>query len=447
MDSLNHKKNTALKRYLERHIEPGLPNAPLPTEAWEHALVIPAYDESPEFLAALSSLSAKGRGLIIIVLNRPDSNPNNQTNSTLRNTIATMEHSDRAGNPSNPIYRISETLDLFCYDLEQISGASPSSQGVGLARKIGCDIALLWQSQGAISGEWIFSTDADAVLPMDYFSRLNGESDAVAAVYPFVHIAGISDDVNRATALYELKLQQYVLGLTYAQSPYAVHTLGSCIAVKGLHYAQVRGYPKRAGAEDFYLLNKLAKLGPIASLSGECITLQSRSSKRVPFGTGPAIHKIIEENQYDKSALFYHPQHFEALKYLLEAIPYLQEQEPEELPRILMSLGLSEQIAHVTHKAVLSQNLHNAILHCRKHGKSPKQFLAQFHQWFDGFRTLKFIHQLRDIALPMQDLSSVFSLQPKLFPPGTDANTKIESLRTAIRKQWRWSSSHKNTAK
>ena len=443
MDSLNHKKNTALKRYLERHIEPGLPNAPLPTKAWQHALVIPAYDESPGFLAALSSLSAKGRALVIVVLNRPDSNPNNQINSTLRNAIATMKHSDTAGNPSNPIYKINESLDLFCYDLEQLSGASPSSQGVGLARKIGCDIALLWQSQGAISGDWIFSTDADAALPMDYFSRLDRESDAVAAVYPFVHIAGISDDVNRATALYELRLQQYVLGLIYAQSPHAFHTLGSCVAVKGLHYAQVRGYPKRAGAEDFYLLNKLAKLGPIASLGGECITLQSRVSNRIPFGTGPATHKIIEEDQYDKSPLFYHPQHFEALKYLLKAIPYLQEHDPEELPRLLMSLGLSEQLAHISQKAALSQNLHGTILHCRKHGKSPAQFLAQFHQWFDGFRTLKFIHQLRDIALPMQDLSSVFSLQPKLFPPGTGADTDIESLRTAIRKHWRWSSREK----
>ena len=78
---------------------------------------------------------------------------------------------------------------------------------------------------------------------------------------------------NTATALYELRLHHYVLGLEYAGSPYAYHTLGSCLAVKADAYAQVRGFPKRAGAEDFYLLNKLAKLGAMPRLQGRCIRI------------------------------------------------------------------------------------------------------------------------------------------------------------------------------
>ena len=48
--------------------------------------------------------------------------------------------------------------------------------------------------------------------------------------------------------------------MKYARSPYAFHTIGSTMAVSANHYAKVRGFPKREAGEDFYLLNKLAKV-------------------------------------------------------------------------------------------------------------------------------------------------------------------------------------------
>jgi len=433
------RRDVALTRYLERHIEPGLPCAPTGSQAWHHVIVIPAYDEPPELLPALSRIDSNDKTLVILVINRPDSNPSVESNSSLRSAIDNLSVSNRKANGQYPIYHLSSSVDLFCYDLEKISGPIPAAQGVGLARKIGCDIALLWQSQGAISTEWICSTDADAILPLDYFSRLENIEGSVAAVFPFAHVPGISEDINRATALYEVRLHQYVLGLLYAKSPYAYHTLGSCIAVKGRHYAEVRGYPKRSGGEDFYLLNKLAKLGPIASLTGECISLQSRASHRVPFGTGPAIRKIIDANCGDESILFYHPRSFEILRALLAVVDQLQKQELEELPQLLHSEGLCEELAQTAAETLLTMGIAKAISHCRKQGKSEEQFLRQFHQWFDGFRTLKFLHGIRDEALPMQKLASLFNLQPTLFPASMKNGKDIEALRYAIRRQWQWS--------
>jgi len=431
------RKDIALQRYLERHIEQGLPNAPGEADRWKYVLVIPAYDEAPQLLQTLSLLNADGPILVIVVLNRPDSNPDSQINSALRGAISKLERCDDNAHKADSIYHLNNSTDIFCYDMERLRGPAPSAQGVGLARKIGCDIALLWQSQDAISGEWICSTDADALLPLDYFSRLKEFDDYSTAVYPFVHMPGSSLEINRATALYEIRLHQYVLGLEYAQSPYAFHTLGSCIAVKGRHYVQVRGYPKRSGGEDFYMLNKLAKLGPISRLSGECIALQSRASHRVPFGTGPAVRKIMENN--NDNFLFYHPQVFEGLRVLLLVVKKVREQPLDELPHLLLAAGLGKRLAHTAAEVLLAMGIAKALKHCRKHGKSEEQFLRHFHQWFDGFRTLKFIHGLRDADWPMQCLPSLFDLQPTLFPASIDAAMDIDTLRTAIRDHWQWS--------
>ena len=106
------------------------------------------------------------------------------------------------------------------------------------------------------------AVDADARLPSDYFSRLPRQR--VAAVsWPYCHGPGDTPAETDACERYELHLHHYVLGLAWAGSPYAFHTLGSCISVHVEHYAQVGGVPRRNGAEDFYLLNKLAKTGAV----------------------------------------------------------------------------------------------------------------------------------------------------------------------------------------
>ena len=430
------KKDVALARYLERHIEPKLPDSPGELERWQSVLVIPAYDEHPELLERLSKLENSGAVLVILVLNRPDSDLDTRVNSALRDSVNRLP---KIAERRTTISRLSHSVDLFLYDLEQRCGSSPAAQGVGLARKVGCDIALLWQSQGAISGEWIHCSDADALLPPDYFFRTeNLAAAATAVVYPFFHARGKTDAITRATALYELRLHYYVLGLRYAGSPYAYHTMGSCIAFKSQSYAQVRGYPKRSGGEDFYLLNKLAKTGPVISLTGQCIALQSRASSRVPFGTGPATGKIIRDQLGQNSLLFYHPVCFEALRVFLSVVDDLQNAPLSDLQQLLTQGGLASDLASLAQGALAEMGLAGAIEHCRQHGKSAEQYLRHFYQWFDGFRTLKFIHAMRDGGWPMQSLAGLAGLQPQLLPLPVDAPADTETIRGSIRDQWHW---------
>jgi hypothetical protein len=425
----------ARQRYLQRHIEPGLPGQPGPAIAWDQVLVIPAYRESAALLQRLSSLpTGGGRVLVILVLNRPDSDPDPQANRALRRALAT-----RQGHAQDLLLHLAPQLDIYLHDLDTLGGPIAASRGVGLARKIGCDIAFKWICEGAIASRWICSSDADARLPQDYFDRLDGApDDAAAACYPFRHVAGADPACNEATALYELRLHHYVLGLEFAGSPYAWHALGSCLAVRPDAYAAVRGFPRRAGGEDFYLLNKVAKTGPVVRLAGTCIELESRVSSRVPFGTGPAVAGISAAGNPAALPLFYHPACYEALRGTLAAAPLLQRAALAELPHILATAGVDPVLARACLTVLDDMGTARALDHCRRQGGSAGQFLRQFHQWFDAFRTLKFIHGMRDAGWPPRSLADLDGLQPALWPPGDPRSPA--GLCSSVAQRWGWQS-------
>lgn len=427
----------ARQRYLQRHIEPGLPHSPQPPTPWRHALVIPAYREDPELARRLRDLpTGPGRTLVILVLNRPDSDPDPEANAGLRAAVAGLPNGSCPGTRE-----LNASSDLYLWDLDLRSGPLPAARGVGLARKIGCDIAFRWMCEGAISGRWVCSTDADSMLPPDYFRKLEAApAGAVAATYPFWHGPGEDASCNLATALYELRMHHYVLGLEYAGSPYDRHTLGSCLAVRFDGYARVHGFPRRSGGEDFYLLNKLAKTGPVARLGGDCILLASRQSRRAPFGTGPAVTRIMDSPAPQDSPLFYHPACFVALRCLLAAVPSLAPgQTPaggDSLAGQLRGQGLAPELSLASARVLQSMGIEAALAHCRRQGKAPGQFTRQFLQWFDGFRTLKFIHGLRSAGWQDQSLAALGELQPNFWPSPRAGG--IEDLRGAVLQHWGW---------
>ena len=431
--------SVASRRYQQRHIEPGLPRLPRERSQWQHVLVIPAYRESADVVQGLIKLSDNNPSFVaILVLNRPDSDSQVQANQALRDCVQALPPYLALPKLANS-YQLGSNSCLYLHDTESRLGPLPAGKAVGMARKIGCDIAWQWIIDGAVASDWIYNSDADAQLPGDYFERLdNAPPDAVAATYPFVHVPGQDPACNTATTLYELRLHHYVLGLEYADSPYAHHSLGSCLAVRAEAYARVRGFPKRAAGEDFYLLNKLAKLGSIRALTGECIQLQSRQSHRVPFGTGPAVARIVQADTAGDTALFYHPQCFVALRALLCVIPQLYATPVATLAEQLQAQAIEESLALHSEQALLDMGLEQALQHCRRQGKSPRQYLRHFHQWFDALRTLKFIHALRDAGLPQLSLRELAAQQPRLWP-GDSAGNEASGLGEAIQEHWRWS--------
>ena len=155
----------------------------------------------------------------------------------------------------------------------------PRRQGVGLARKIGTDVAAALFARDNLASPWIGSTDADATPPAGYWQALHDQAPEVAAcVFPFTHPCG-PGETAWPIRCYEFHQLYYVTGLRHAGSPYAWPTVGSCLAIHAEAYAKVRGFPRRDGGEDFYLLNKIAKVGGVRHLPAPTMRLSARASR------------------------------------------------------------------------------------------------------------------------------------------------------------------------
>jgi len=209
---------------------------------------------------------------------------------------------------------------------------------------------------------------------------------------------------------YEVFLRYYVLGLADAGSPYAFHTLGSTLAVHALAYAKVRGFPRRDAGEDFYLLNKLAKVGPILQLDGAPLMIRGRSSHRVPFGTGAALKQILAAAARGEGYRVYPPDVFLHLKICLAALELLSADRGREEP--IHYLRAAARI----HPGVDAQQLHeelaelgylSAVRHAEKISRDSSTMSRHLHTWFDGFRTLKLIHRLTRFLPKMALLDAV----------------------------------------
>ena len=380
-------------KYLSRYAEPEarqLLDSP-PDYNYQHCLVIPAYREDSSLLHGLKSLASAQPGLLIVlVLNQPDSDTSSDANSELRNAITALpklpEPSKQPKQSMLTVGSLRTLQDSSHLLLIERQQPLPAKEGVGLARKIGCDIALALQASGKLQSRWLHNTDADAVLDGSYFEAAEQQHHCVAITHPFVHVLPADPQIAQATHLYELRLHYYVLGLRYAGSPYDYYSLGSCISVDGPSYAAVRGFPKRAAGEDFYLLNKIAKLGTIAQPTTPIIEIRGRISDRVPFGTGPAVAELAKTDDPLQSTLFYHPDSFHALRQLLANLELLYGgTELAALP------GLPASAVTVLQEL----GINRALQHCHKHSRNLAGWSRHFHQWFDGFRTLKFIHGMR----------------------------------------------------
>lgn len=400
--------------YLSRHAEPEAAAADRLEGAFGHAVVVPAYGEGKSLFDTLGSVprGAGGDTLVVVVVNaRADSPPRvHEANRAANARLVESARSARELSADPPVLALGyPNGTVVVVDRAAPGRFLPEGQGVGLARKIGNDLVLRLHAAGRLPAGWIHNTDADTVLATDLFDQTRALRDErlAAAIYGYEHRLDPDPELALAARLYEISLRYYVLGLAWAGSPYAYQAMGSCVAVRPLAYAAVRGFPRKNAAEDFYVLDKLAKVGPIARLSGTPFLLEGRISDRVPFGTGKALSQLLGKRGALAGFRLYHPLTFAHLAAWLRALESVArsggrlEAALEELPpenpffRTECLVGSLEKMGAFA-----------ALREAIAKSNGPATMLRHFHTWFDAFRTLKLIRGLQSgglAALPWRE--------------------------------------------
>jgi len=372
--------SNAVSKYLRDRAEINPENLPEPNPALCMVVVIPAYRE-PDLNRTLKSLLNCTVPLaekleVIVVLNRPADDIMEEENMKVNQRL--IQQLNRES--SFPIHGISRIF----YDEKKA--------GVGLARKVGMDMALkrLVKVNG-LSG-WIVCLDADCTVSSNYLSELlmlqENDMQAVAGTIRFEHQIP-EEGAESAIYQYELHLRYYVEMQRRLALPYAVHTVGSAMFVRALDYAQKGGMNTRKAGEDFYFLHKFTLDKGFRDFSEPVVYPSARASKRVPFGTGRAIV------EFDKEYLSYHPNSFADLSVFLNWVRKMATHSN------LNTVHFDNQdIPESIRSFLQEQDFFLKLEEFNKHTASPSSFLKRFYQWFNAFRLMKCLHYLRDHFYP-----------------------------------------------
>ncbi|MBT7456423.1 MAG: hypothetical protein HN796_21215 [Gemmatimonadetes bacterium] len=395
--------NRTVSRYLERRtLSDQWPLLNAPSAACRSIIVIPCLGEYPGILDTLGDLSNcadRDDSLVIVVVNNRAATPDSHSS---RDAAVASAVEPTADTTSHDIALNAKTLTAL-HDWDQrrlrvawIDASSPGNelpakQGVGLARKIGLDWGLqILASQDDLSAPLV-CLDGDTRVDPDYLHALHRFFDTPsrwAGILPYAH--PIDGDAAQQAAIlcYEFFLRYHATHLAWAGSPYGYHAIGSAMACTAAAYAAISGMNRRQAGEDFYFLQQLAKTGSIEVIDGTIVRPSGRPSHRVPFGTGRRVQRFLDGT--DQEYQLYHPNSYEIIRQWLQLAGTDQDGD--------MMMQSASDIHPQLATFLLEQKFTDAWN--RMHRSSPSQaaLYAQFHEWFDGFRTLKLIHHLRDTS-------------------------------------------------
>ena len=277
----------------------------------------------------------------------------------------------------------------FCLLPILIEGATRKKTGVGFARKTAMDEAVRRFAAVDKPDGLIVSLDADSLVAKNYFREIENilfRNSAKCFTFQFKHNfdAGVyNEDVINACKLYEIYLRYYRLSLKIFNFPFAIHTIGSCFAIRAEAYIKLGGMTPRQGGEDFYFLQKAVKMHPVFEVREQIVFPSPRVSNRVPFGTGPSIGIILQKGCYS----VYDFKLFGLLKTFYELFPVFWNPGAGKLPEDIYCAIPPEIMEHIgsgAFKEILSE--------CMKYSSTQKAFVKRMYDNFDAFFIVKFLN-------------------------------------------------------
>jgi hypothetical protein len=277
-----------------------------------------------------------------------------------------------------------------------------------MARKIGMDEAIRRFDAVNKPDGVIVSLDSDCLVSSNYLHQIesvfNQNKSCFAATIHFEHrFDEMQDEKQRkGIQLYEDYLHYYKKALDFAGFPDSIYTIGSAFAVRAEAYVKQGGMNRRQAGEDFYFLNKLTKLGKITEIQEAVVYPSGRVSDRVPFGTGAAMSKWM--NEEDDLTLTYNFAAFRDLKCLFDQVNTFYRISTEEYSeRIqLLPVSVQEYLQSIAFESKLSEVNQNS--------SSLVSFRKRFFQFFDGFIILRFLNFAHLKYYSRQDLKAAIHL-------------------------------------
>ncbi|MEM8899671.1 MAG: glycosyltransferase family 2 protein [Bacteroidota bacterium] len=345
-----------------------------PIPSLEMVIVIPAYKEE-QLTATLASLEAnpfqdKHKIEVIIIINN---GIHEEESIQIFNQEVYKECQDwiRKNSPGLTIHPV------LVQDLPK------KHAGVGLARKIGMDEAVDRLEQVENEQGLIVCLDADSQVQSNYLQVLMDthlqqpkmEAFSIRFAHP-LEGEGYKSEVYEGIILYELFLRYYVEGLRMAGYPYAIHTIGSSMAVRSKAYQKMGGMNRRKAGEDFYFLHKFSPGGKVFEVQETTVIPSPRASDRVPFGTGKAIQGWLD--QKEKVYQAYHPAIFQALETFLLSIADSYERMAWDIAPCFESFFENE---HILQKGKET----------KAHVGNKQAYIKRFYQWLTPLKVLQLI--------------------------------------------------------
>lgn len=366
------------------------------------AVVIPALGEGEQLWATLASVAENPQSrlretVVVVVINsRADS-----AADLVQQNLIDLEYVRCHGGNHARDHGAGGGCRFGALRLAWVDATTPQRQlpvkngGVGLARKIGCELVLAQLAENGI----LVQLDADTLVDTNYLSAIAAAfafHTCHAAVIPYRHQN--TTDIRALSAInhYELYMRCHTLGLALAGSPYAYHSIGSTIACRKQSYLKAGGMNCRSAGEDFYFLQQLAKTSGVGHLRGTVVRPAARISQRTPFGTGQVIHQLCHGAT---EQLFYAPQCYLLLRRWLELVAKNLDEEGAVLLHQTRAIDMHlAQFVEQQHFVSIWQRL------CATH-RDHQRRLHAFHEWFDALKTLRCIKYLSTSAYPMASAS------------------------------------------
>ncbi len=368
--------STVIKSYLKKRAEREpwqLKNQPKKRK-YQFVICIPAFAEAEYLPYTLQSISAQDKQLlentivIIVINNGPNPEPDILRNNTVTEQIVL---NNRWGFEVVPVDAYSRGNDL------PIKYA-----GVGLARKIGFDLALPYTN-----GSTIFcSLDADTLISSDYLPVINKfyqDKTFIAGVTDFSHQVPKSKEKIKSIKIYEDILRHISSKMKDSGSPYFYHSIGSTMTCLANAYAAVGGIPRKKATEDFYFLQELAKFKSVGIIEDTTVYPSARDSVRVYLGTGFRMNQV--KNGFDLNKLNFSDNSFTILKKWLE---FGTKSSNKTIQEVFINSGnIHEELPQF----LKSEKIEGIWSGLQKSSPSDYHFEKQFHRWFDGLKTLRLL--------------------------------------------------------